>query len=370
MKKIVFRVDSGNHIGIGHVMRCLTLAQELRLAGHEIFFITKNHIGFYNTQISILFSLHILENGIQGELPNLSKSKYSSWLGESSEADLEKTNKIISKIGPVDLVIIDHYALDEKYETGLQSKKVMVIDDLMNRKHFCDILLDQNITADQFAYQKLTSKPGTILLLGPDFALLRDEFGVRHKSISIGDQNRRINKILIFFGASDINNDCLKIAKALTVDVILYYELTFILNESHTSFSEVQSLLKAYPNIQLFPFVADIADLMFQSDLFIGAGGATSWERASLGVASAIVSVAENQTRICEKLNRLEIAYYLGLSVQMTTEKWSEFFRDIVPDHSMWNLYRKNSFKLVDGLGTKKVSKHLEKILNDLDQII
>lgn len=363
MKRVIFRVDSGNHMGIGHIMRCLTLATELKKNGDEVFFITKNHKGFLTEQIKDLFPLYILDGGVKSEMTSEEKKNYTAWLGEEWSQDLVKTNEIISELGPVDLVVIDHYALDEKYERGIHCPKIMVIDDLMDRRHDCQLLLDQNITADAQRYSTLVNNKNTILLMGPEFSMLRPEFEEKHQLILQINQNREVKKILIFFGASDVNGDCLKIAKAIIPKFNNHYEITFILNSSHYDHNELQTFVDPYSNIKLYSFVDNLADQMLQTDLFIGAGGTTSWERACLGVATALLSVADNQTRICEELDRRKLCMYLGLSNEMTSEKWCEFFSKMVPDSSKWYDYRANSFQLVDGLGVKRVASQIKKII-------
>ena len=140
-----------------------------------------------------------MEQGLSNDLPGSQKSNYLAWLGESIAQDLEQTNRAIASIGDIDLVIVDHYALDSTFESGLNAKKVMVIDDLMNRKHMCDILLDQNITADEKTYHDLVDdfKPKTIFLLGPGFALLREEFRLIRQLVSSHVADREIKKIFI-----------------------------------------------------------------------------------------------------------------------------------------------------------------------------
>jgi UDP-2,4-diacetamido-2,4,6-trideoxy-beta-L-altropyranose hydrolase len=239
--------------------------------------------------------------------------------------------------------------------------RVMVIDDLMNRMHFCDLLLDQNITAVYEVYKKLCLKENTQLLMGPEFALLRPEFEEKHNSVNLGNELRSIKKILVFFGASDVNGDCLKMAKSIP-DFLSSYEFTFILNEQHADFNELKNILSKYSNIRLLSFVDNLADLMVDHDLFIGAGGTTSWERACLGMATALFSVADNQTPICEELGRRKISYYVGHSQLMTKAKWTAFFKQIVPDHSLWYDYRKEAFQLVDGKGVRKVVAAIEHI--------
>ena len=357
--KIVFRVDSGLHMGIGHVMRCLTLGNYLKDKGNDVFFITKNNLGFIQDQIKNKFPLFIIDGGVDRIFSQEEKDDYNLWLGEDWSSDLKKTNDVLAEIGNVDLVVVDHYSLDAFFEKGLISKYVMVIDDLMNRKHCCNILLDQNITANLDTYKILSDEIKAQLLIGPTYALLRSEFAQKHQKV-ISDNSREIKKVLIFFGAFDPNSDCLTIAKSLRADELRKFEFTFILNSTHRDFSALSELLENFSNIRLLSFVDNFADLMLEADLFIGAGGTTSWERACLGVATALLSVAENQIPNCEELYRKKICHYLGPSQSMNLDKWRHFFNEIILDTSLWYAYRSNSYQLVDGLGTKRVAEVIE----------
>lgn len=359
--KVVFRVDSGQHMGIGHVMRCLTLGEYLKNEGFEVFFITKNNLGFIQDQIKEIFPLYIIDGGVDRVFSLEEKDDYSHWLGEDWALDLEKTNNILTEISNVDLVVVDHYNLDAKYESGLNAYHVMVIDDLMNRQHRCSILLDQNITADQDKYKSFSKKADAQLLLGPAYALLREEFTDGHQKVVI--KSGDIKKILIFFGAFDPNGDCLKIIQSLNPEVLRKFEFTLILNSTHGSYLELSKIIQEYNNIRILTFVENFAQLMLETDLFIGAGGTTSWERASLGVATALVAVSDNQIPNCEELAKKNICHYLGLSRSINLYKWQHFFNVIIPNASLWYNYRKNSYQLVDGLGTKRVAEAIKEKL-------
>jgi len=343
MKKVVFRVDSGNHIGIGHVMRCLTLAEKLKYK-FQVHFVTKNHLGFLHKPIAEHFSLKILEGGVQGPLSAKERSSYENWLGQSPEDDLLYTNQYIKEIGGADLFIVDHYSLDASYEKNIHATFLMVIDDLMNREHFCDLIFDQNITARAEGYHALMKKREILYLMGPKFALLRSEFQALRQAVDKEQFNCPVQNVVVFFGGADEQGHTLNLARSLKPDHLKKYNFTFVQSSTHPDFSSLQDLQKNHPEIRIQGFVEDFAQLMLSADLFIGAGGTTSWERASLGVASALVAVAENQVGNCVELQKTNNIYYLGKAEEMDSSKWDSFFREIVPDTSLWYRCRKNSF--------------------------
>lgn len=361
MKKIVFRVDSGNHIGMGHVMRCLTLAHEFKILGWAIFFITKDHLGFFEELISNQYPIFILNGGLKEELPLELKNHYQSWLGENWESDLEKTNQILAKLRMVDLVVLDHYAIDEKYERLLLCNKVLVIDDLMTRDHYCDYLLNQNSSSDRDIYKCLTSEKKSHLFLGPTFSLLRREFSVfRELSEKKRKHDFRIKNILVFFGGGDICNDCIRLAHSLSEKELTQYNFTFILSKSHETFIELSNWASQHQEIlKIIPFVENMAKVMTEHDFFIGAGGATSWERVCLGIPSAIVSVADNQIKISESLSELGLVYYLGEDHNVDTSLWRDFFEKKIIQYEMFQEMSRRCFNFIDGNGACRVATEI-----------
>jgi UDP-2,4-diacetamido-2,4,6-trideoxy-beta-L-altropyranose hydrolase len=359
VKKIIFRVDSGLHIGVGHVMRCLTLARALK-DKFDVTFICKNHLGHISELIKKEFSLHLLSEGIQKSLSAKDSTDYVKWIGDGLAQDLQDTNDFVHKNG-CDLFVVDHYAIDATYEEKIQSHVVMVIDDLFNRTHFCDLLLDQNITAKKEKYNSLMKKTPK-LLMGTSFALLRAEFQELRKQVDPSLFNRPIRKIVVFFGGTDSKGLTLKMAKAISGH-LEKYEFHFVLDDKHVDHNELQTLLSHKKNCSLHSFVENFAQLMLSADLFIGAGGTTSWERATLGIASAVVAVAENQMGNCLELQRTENSYFLGKAEEIDQDVWDSFFSKIVPDQTLWYRYRKNSFDLTDGRGTDRVVEEIEKVL-------
>jgi UDP-2,4-diacetamido-2,4,6-trideoxy-beta-L-altropyranose hydrolase len=362
MKKVVFRVDSGSHIGIGHVMRCLTLGRELKNT-FEVLFICKSHLGSNYEIVEAEFSVHKIPDTVDKNLSDSEKSDYSNWLGGTQEKDATETNKILNSLNDLALVIVDHYSLDKVYESNLNTPYVMVIDDLMNRSHNCDILLDQNISADLFQYKKLTNERCKTFYMGSSFCLLRPEFREEKLRINSRIFNKEIKNIVVFFGAADVNNDTLKFMNAVMPDFGTKFKFTLILSEKHQDFQKCSDMVSIYSNVTLMGFSKNFMELMKSADLFIGAGGTTTWERACLGIASALISVADNQKLVCEKLQSESVCYYLGESNSMSKEKWNWFFTEIVPQKAMWYDFRNKSFSLVDGEGAVKIANDLKKLI-------
>lgn len=178
---IVFRVDASTDIGSGHVMRCLSLAKVLRERGARCFFICREHRGNLIDEIReegfVVYELPINSGTIK------SSQIYENWLGDVYSADALASISCLD-VSSNDLLIVDHYAIDERWEALVRKyfKKIMVIDDLANRKHNCDYLLDQNLSHSWSNYVGLLPKKSQTFI-GPKFALLRPEFTfIRHQA--------------------------------------------------------------------------------------------------------------------------------------------------------------------------------------------
>ena len=183
---VVFRVDASIQIGIGHVMRCLTLAEELSKAGRECLFVSRlfagNLVHFVRNKGFDVLTLPLPEAEhvhVDGE------PSHSHWRGVNWEVDAQQTKEAIAG-RVVDWLVVDHYGLWKPWEIELQAfcRNIFVIDDLADREHVCDLLLDQNAGRASKDYKKLVNN-STILLIGPRYALLRTEFSsLRDESLS------------------------------------------------------------------------------------------------------------------------------------------------------------------------------------------
>jgi UDP-2,4-diacetamido-2,4,6-trideoxy-beta-L-altropyranose hydrolase len=360
--EVVFRVDASFQIGTGHVMRCLTLAEELKDRGHEVIFISRELKGHLCDLIN--------QRGYQVFcLPSENKTinncdiKHAQWLETSWEIDAQQTIEIIDKyIKCFDWLIIDHYALDHKWESQLKnySKRIMVIDDLADRKHLCHILLDQNYYLN-FEYRYKYLVPSNCkLLLGPKYALLRDEFIDLRKNLN-NKKNDEIKNILVFFGGSDPTNETLKALYALNKLDYNKINVDVVVGVSNPHKDKIKDYCSRYPHINFHCGIDYMARLMKQADLSICAGGTTTWERYFMGLPAILISVAYNQIEICQALSRLGIDYYLGKSEEVDGKDIINAFHKFQSgDISLQNSSMK-ALKIVDGLGKYRVVNELLK---------
>ena len=212
--KVAFRVDASLTIGTGHVMRCLTLADALRVSGAQSVFLCRDHVGHLHQVIQNRGYPLLSLGEVSKPLAMSTDTPYAHWLGVDLQRDADDTRIQLASLS-VDWLIVDHYSLDKSWEQSLQStcKKIMAVDDLANRDHVVDVLVDQNLgkTADDYKYRVSSLCE---LLLGPHYALVRPGFAaLRTKSLSRRDQGS-LRKILITMGGVDLPNFTGKVLEA------------------------------------------------------------------------------------------------------------------------------------------------------------
>lgn len=293
-KRISFRVDASVYIGTGHVMRCLTLAESLRERGAECHFVTRDlpgHMGSLIKDSGFIVSLLPAPSGLVPPHPPVN----AGWLGVCWKQDLADTLAVINKS---DWIIVDHYALDSRWESGLGKlvNQVMVIDDLADRPHSASLLLDQNLGREGRDYDALI--PSTCsLLTGSHYALLRPQFAVAREFSLARRQSAKLAHVMIAMGgadAVDATSSILRILRSANLPQEL--RISVVMGSRAPMLASVRelSVLMPWPT-EVLVDVGDVAALMTDSDLAIVAGGSTNWERCCLGLPGIVVETAANQ---------------------------------------------------------------------------
>lgn len=344
---VVFRVDSSITIGTGHAMRCLTLATQLKQKNANISFICRdlegNLINFIKNQG---FTVYFLPKIRMNKADNNDTFK---WYKENWQQDVRETLYIIEAyIHSVDFFIVDHYGLDEKWESKLKpfTKKLMVIDDLANRNHICDFLLDQNLYLNYQDRYKNLVPPKCKQLLGPKYVLLREEFieASRYKRIRTGE----IRNILVFFGGTDPTNETTKALDALALLDNDNVKVNVVVGSTNKRKDEIQKYCDRYPNFFFHCQVSNMAQLMNEADLAIGAGGTTTWERCYLGLPSITIIVADNQMELTDAVSKFGATINLGFSHEVTSSQIFEVVKDLIEHPKKVQLLSERASKLVN----------------------
>lgn len=319
-KKVVFRVDASLQIGTGHAMRCLTLADTLRDQGFECYFICRKHPGNLIEQIrSRGYCVQALVRMMRPESISAPSAglqlKHHLWLGSTQEQDVTECVPFISDLRP-DWLIVDHYALDVCWENALQPhcRNLMVIDDLADRVHECDLLLDQNLGHTPQDYAGLVPQDCQ-LLIGPQFALLRPEFAKLREYSLKRRINSQLKHILITMGGVDQSNATGQILEALRAcHLPADCRITVVMGVTAPWLKQVCGLAERMPwSVDVVSNITDMAQRLADCDLAIGAAGSTSWERCCLGVPCVVVCLAENQQQVINELEKAKAALVLDI---------------------------------------------------------
>ena len=284
-------------------MRCLTLATCLRESGHTCYFICQelpgNLVDFIFAQG---FQCFTLKNPF-------SKSRLltsHATLKEFQEVDAEITVKIISKEARYPaFLVVDNYLFDRCWETICQHKvkSILVIDDLANRPHNCDLLLDQNYYIDaESRYRGLTHERCQHLI-GPRFMLLRDEF------LTKAERSKKKEGIFVSFGGTDSHDMTFLIVKDL-LKSLPKIRIRAVIGAHYSG--KVRDLCRDNYNLEVYQSVSSIAEIMRLCELSIGAGGVTIFEKQFLGLPSIAYSISDNQRQALEDLDKGSFIKYLG----------------------------------------------------------
>jgi UDP-2,4-diacetamido-2,4,6-trideoxy-beta-L-altropyranose hydrolase len=389
---IAFRVDSSTIIGYGHVMRCLTLAHAL---SHQfktvnkaspkgrqktnfdeplfISFICRDHQGHINQLIlDDHFTLLQLPPITQGMTQAIIQNNTNTWLGIPFEQDAQQCITHLKQLPKIELMIVDHYAIDHHWHMLMKPyyRKLLVIDDLANRIHACDYLLDQTFNRNKKAYQALVPKHCQ-LLLGQYYILLRDEFSqlkiqarLRRKE-HINNDNKGLSSanIIITMGGTDPDNlsqltlsainELMGTLPNITVDVVI--------SSQSIHLTTIQKFCNEQPWANLIIDSKNMAKLMLSADIAIGASGGTAWERCCLGLPCLTIVNAENQQLIAHTLAQAGACINLGWYQDITVQTMAFSIKKLYNKTKTYEKMANNCFNICDGKGADRVAKIVAK---------
>jgi len=352
--RVAFRTDASSQIGTGHVMRCLTLADALREQGAECQFVSREHDGHLMDHIrSRGYAAHALPTPRANTLFE-SDLAHASWLGVDWQTDTDQTRVALGSAA-VDWLIVDHYALDSRWESAMRSscKRIMAIDDLADRQHDCDLLLDQNYGSSAKRYRGLISED-CAQCHGPEYALLKPVYAERRAQMLARDG--QVCRVLIYFGGgSDAVNLTLLAVQAFQSPELAHIALDIVVGAAYAHHSSLEELVAQRGKATIYWQLPDLADLMAKADLAIGAGGATTWERCCMGLPTIVISVAENQRAACEALSADKLIDYLGHIDQVNSELVRDRVLFFVKNSDLLLELSEKGMKLVDGNGIECV---------------
>jgi len=330
------------------VMRCLTLAEGLRDLGATVRFVCRDLPGHMGPRIMAQgFGLDLLTTD-------------ASW---NVASDVELTRAAIGAAG-CDWMVVDHYGLAADWEGALRPlyRRLMVIDDLADRQHLANLLLDQNLGRDHYAYSGWLP-PETKLLIGPRYALLRPEFSAARDASLRRRAVGGLQTVLISMGGADPQQATLRVLQAMASGVLpQHLEITVVLGAIADTRAAIESLLPGFPRpVRLCVDVADMASLLAQADLVIGAAGSSAWERCCLGVPTFQLVLADNQVAAADHLANCGAARTLALqgNWQLQLQAW---LLEAAHDNDLLRTMSACAAAVTDGSGTVRVLQALRQL--------
>jgi len=355
-RSIVFRVDASEKIGTGHVMRCLCLADRMKEKGYKTVFVSRHMLP--HLQEILEARSHVFNHlpALPGSEPE-SLTHYSKWLETTEEQDAEYTKRCLAGV-PVDWLVVDHYALGKVWESLLRPLvgRIFVIDDLADRNHDCDVLLDQGCFPDlRRRYAELTPV-GTNLLLGPRFALLREEFKLLRSELT--PRSGHVRRILVLYGGIDTINLTGLTTNALVAAQMFGVEVDVVIGAQHPARTEITECCRK-AGFACHVQTDKVAQLMAAADFSFGAGGSTCWERCCMGLPAALLKVAENQSYNISGLRDLGVCIDLGNAESLHEAKILDCIKSILETPDDLRKMSERAFGLVDGVGVERVLQHL-----------
>ena len=360
---VVFRADASLAIGSGHVMRCLTLAGALAGRGHRCHFLCREDEGHLGQVIGERGHGLTLLGGASGAYgPEEDAPPHGHWLTAYWAEDARASAECLAEIG-ADLLVVDHYALDRRWAKVVRGsvQRIAVIDDLADRRHDCDLLLDQNLGRRAADYGALVPE-GCRLLMGPEFALIGPAFGaVRGESLERRSSSS-LRRIMVSMGGVDADDATGQVLEAIAGAPPPHLEHVSVIMGRHAPhLDRVRARATALPfDVEVAVGVSDMARRMADADLGIGGAGVTAWERCAVGLPSIAVVLAGNQRRGAQALGNAGAALVIDGTEHISAELPGQLAR--MDESSERLCVSAAAAGLVDGRGLVRVAKALEEL--------
>jgi len=353
---VLIRADSSEKTGSGHVVRCLTLAERLRALGV--------HVRFLSCELPGNVLALVRQSGFEVlalALPAATGDHEagSHWFyGKSWQTDAAECVTLAGAIDQgVDWLIVDHYGIDSRWEAQMRPhvKQIAVIDDLANRPHDCDLLIDTNLQAHSSSRYDGLVPPRCLRLQGPKFALLRPEFAEQRATQR--QRDGMVLRIFVFFGSTDPSNQTSKALQAIASLQRQGIETDVVVGATNPHKEAVGEFCRTHPEFHFYCQSNRMADLMATADLAIGAGGTTTWERCALGLPSIVVTVADNQVPATQAMADEGRLLYLGDQAEVSAKKIAQLIDSLLETPQRLIQLASRSAELVDGRGTERVAR-------------
>jgi len=362
MPRVAIRCDASPRIGTGHVARCVALARALRSRGADVEILSRNLpdrvrkllVAGADVTVRALPAADGAARDADG--PALA---HASWLDGSQQGDAGQCGRILAEGPRADWLVVDHYALDARWERSMRASvdRILAIDDLADRDHDCDALLDQNLFPDAEARYNDKVPQRARVLCGPKYALLRKEFALARSALSPRDGILR--RAFVCFGSFDPAGQTLRALEAIDAAGIQGLAVDVAIGNDHPRRDAIEAFCRSRPGSGLHVDAANVCDLMARADLAIGASGSMNWERAALGLPSIVTSVADNQHAVAQPLATDLGCIYLGAAADWRPETLAGLLRGLNGTPTLMAALSARAGALADGKGAARVAARL-----------
>ncbi|WP_407151430.1 UDP-2,4-diacetamido-2,4,6-trideoxy-beta-L-altropyranose hydrolase [Bradyrhizobium sp. ORS 86] len=356
VQRVIIRVDASVAMGMGHLARCVSLANALAQKGTSSIFLIRSHAAGLASLIEA--NGHAVRLLPDPEHP----AAVTSWLPTTWQYDAQQTLEMIGEIGPAQWLVVDHYGLDARWEHMLRAgvPRILAIDDMADRPHDCDLLLDQNLVAEMDTRYQGLVRANCRLLLGPRFALLRPAFAALRRGLAA--RSGEVRRVLVCFGGSDPSNETVKALGAIQLLATVALTIDVVIGASNPHVDAVSARCRELPGTELHRSVDNMAELMARADLAIGAGGTMNWERCCLGLPTIAMDIADNQVSGLTALARAGALEYLGSAGSVGSVHIARAVTALTREPARMRAMSEAAFALVDGEGSDRVGTALGSI--------
>jgi UDP-2,4-diacetamido-2,4,6-trideoxy-beta-L-altropyranose hydrolase len=339
---IAIRTDSGARIGSGHVARCLSLADALQPRGARIVIVCRAQPGWLSSRLER--SGHEVRRIPEGN---------GSWLGASERDDAAQTVEALRGV-PVDWLVVDQYGAGAEWEQAARASgpRILAIDDLANRPHACDVLVDQNYVGASTSSRYDTLAPAAERLLGPRYALLQPEYAEARAGLAA--RNRPARRALVFFGGSDSTNETARALDALSSPPLAHLSVDVVAGANHPDPAGLDAQARARGRTAIHHDLPTLAPLMASSDMAVGGGGTTTWERLCLDLPSAVVTLVDHQVPLTQALDAEGYVKWAGRAPSVSLDSYVRAIQTVAEGGLPGHLR-----PLVDGLGATRLAEVL-----------
>lgn len=339
-------------------MRCLTLANALRARGAQAGFVCRDLDGHL---MALLLKRGLDVRALPAPAPDTAMAGpgYTGWLGVAERTDAIET---VAALGPEqpDWLVVDHYGIADTWEQQVRPSvgRLLVIDDLANRRHDCDVLLDPNYWVDPDRRHAGMVPERCQVLTGAQYALLGPEYANARRIAPVRDGT--VRRVLVYFGGSDPYDITGMALGVLSQSEFCHLDVDIVLGSNNAHRDAIHTQATGRLRTAVHEPRAHLADLMARADLALGAGGVATWERMCLGLPSLVVCIADNQRPTCETLSAEGFIQYVGDWRSVGPGDLARALRQMLAEPDRMMSLSARGTHLIDGLGASRTADIME----------